>query len=104
MFLNEWQRPRKRNILNVCELGQETHTRILRISSRCWDVDSSSIGQLDSSHGRDLFQGLCVRKLLDELDIGVLHVAHDSDVRSEDWESRLERQVLLVARSLMLWY
>jgi hypothetical protein len=44
-----------------------------------------------------------VRKLLDELDIVVLHVAHDSDVRSEDWESRLERQVLLVARSLMLW-
>jgi hypothetical protein len=86
-----------------CELSLETRTRILRISGRCWNVDSSSIGQLDSSHGRDLFQGLCVRKLLDELDIVVLHVAHDSDVRSEDWESRLERQVLLVARSLMLW-
>jgi hypothetical protein len=87
----------------VCSLDLKIRTRILGVSGRCWDVDSSSIGQLDSSHGRDLFQGLGVRELLDELDIVTLDVAHDSDLRSEDWVGQLERQVLRMARSVMLW-
>ena len=78
-------------------------TRILGISSRRWDVDNVTIGQLDSSHGADLLKGLCVLELLDELDIVEFGVAHDSEMRSEDWMSQLERRVVMMARSLFLW-
>lgn len=73
------------------------------ISSRRRDVDNFAIGQLDSSHGADLLEGLCVLELLDELDIVEFGVAHDSEMRSEDWMSQLERQVLMMARLSVLW-
>lgn len=79
-------------------------TRILGISSRRWDVDNVTVGQLDGSHGADLLEGLCVLELLDELDIVEFGVAHDSEMRSEDLDESTREAgcCLMAARSLVL--